>query len=60
MNNIFKRTVKSFGYEWQKFSTLYPIYENEFLEWIKPIKQDFFRGKLILDAGCGGGGIVIL
>ncbi|MDI6825960.1 MAG: methyltransferase domain-containing protein [Candidatus Aenigmarchaeota archaeon] len=55
MSSIFKKTVESFGYEWQKFPILYPVYESEFLEWIKPIKQDFFKDKLVLDAGCGGG-----
>jgi SAM-dependent methyltransferase/uncharacterized protein YbaR (Trm112 family) len=56
---IKKTTVESFAYEWKNFSTVYSSYEQQFLDWIYPVKKDFFRQKLVLDAGCGNGRHVI-
>lgn len=50
-----KSTAERFGYEWKKFSQLSPLYEKQFLDWISPINKDFFRGKVVLDGGCGKG-----
>jgi len=50
-----KKTLEVFGYEWQTFSEMYDVYKEQFLDWIYPIKKDFFKNKLILDAGCGLG-----
>ena len=44
-----------FGYEWKFFSKFYDWYREQFLDWIKPVTQDFFKGKIILDGGCGKG-----
>lgn len=49
------KTAKGFGYEWKRFSKIHPVYEKQFLDWISPIKKEFFKGKLVLDAGCGKG-----
>lgn len=48
-------TAERFGYEWKHFPEISPVYEMQFLDWIKPITQSFFREKAILDAGCGKG-----
>jgi hypothetical protein len=48
-----KKTADSFGFEWTKFHQLKS--EKGFLEFIGPIDKDFFKGKLVLDAGCGNG-----
>jgi 2-polyprenyl-3-methyl-5-hydroxy-6-metoxy-1,4-benzoquinol methylase/uncharacterized protein YbaR (Trm112 family) len=50
-------TADAFGWEWQKFSKLHhlAIYELQFLDWIYPIEPEFFKGKVVLDAGCGMG-----
>lgn len=50
-----KSTAERFGYEWANFPQLSPDYERQFLDWISPIDKDFFRGKVVLDAGCGKG-----
>ncbi|MCX6735925.1 MAG: class I SAM-dependent methyltransferase [Candidatus Parcubacteria bacterium] len=43
-----------FGYEWDKYDFMDPIYEEQFKNWTgKP--AEFWRGKDILDAGCGMG-----
>ena len=44
-----------FGYQWAKYRELLPLYESQFLRWIAPLGPDDFRGKKVLDAGCGMG-----
>lgn len=45
-------TMDKFGYEWTRFSD-YSV--DNFAEFIKPLPQGYFSGKLGLDAGCGAG-----
>lgn len=44
-----------FGFEWSKYPEIVPLYEQQFLGWVAPLGPDDFRGKRILDAGCGTG-----
>lgn len=44
-----------FGYEWKSFANFYDFYREQFLSWIEPVSADFFRGRVVLDAGCGKG-----
>lgn len=44
-----------FGYQWQRFSKIKPIYEEQFLKWISPLNSSDFKNKLVLDVGCGKG-----
>lgn len=48
-------TAERFGYEWKNFPQLSDYYERQFLDWVRPIDKDFFKGKVVLDAGCGKG-----
>jgi SAM-dependent methyltransferase len=50
-----RRTAAAFGFEWRHFAEMHPEYEAQFLDWLHPIGRDFFRGKRVLDAGCGTG-----
>lgn len=50
-----KSTARAFGYEWSHFSKISHLYQEEFLDIIKPITEGFFNGKVVLDAGCGSG-----
>ncbi|CAK0776127.1 Methyltransferase domain-containing protein [Gammaproteobacteria bacterium] len=52
-----RRTSSAFGWEWRTFSSLHGVeyYKEQFLDWIEPIRPDFFEDKLVLDAGCGMG-----
>ncbi len=50
-----KNIAERFGYEWKLFSKFYDLYQEQFLDWIKPVEADFFKGKIILDGGCGKG-----
>jgi SAM-dependent methyltransferase len=52
---VAERTSEAFGWQWLEFVEMYDEYENQFLDWIDPIQPDFFRGKVVLDAGCGIG-----
>ena len=49
------RTAEAFGWQWLHFVEMHDLYEAEFLDWIHPIRPDFFSGKLVMDAGCGNG-----
>jgi len=53
--NLKRRTSDSFGFEWDTFSDIVKEYEANFLSYINPIEESFFRDKLVLDAGCGAG-----
>lgn len=46
---------KRFGYEWNKYSSMTSAYEGQFRNWIYPLTKEDFKGKIVLDAGCGMG-----
>jgi SAM-dependent methyltransferase len=52
-------TVDGFGYEWQTFNEQiqngYMSDRKNFLDFIYPVNEEFFQGKVVLDAGCGMG-----
>ena len=48
-------TAESFGWSWQQFAHDDARYEQQFLDWIAPVKPDFFAGKVVLEGGCGKG-----
>ena len=48
-------TALSFGYEWHRFPEMYQEWEQQFLDYMQPHGPEFFRGKKVLDAGCGNG-----
>jgi len=52
-------TVEGFGYQWQHAraaieETRFTAAET-FLDFIAPVKPDYFQGKTVLDGGCGSG-----
>jgi SAM-dependent methyltransferase len=54
------QTAGAFGWQWQSFTEQYPEFHDEFLEWLSPVAPEDFRGKRVLDAGCGKGRHVLL
>ena len=50
-----ERTAGAFGWQWTNFVEMHPEYEEQFLDWIHPLQPDFFKGKVVLDGGCGIG-----
>lgn len=44
-----------FGYEWAKYNELRPDYETQFRKWTPFLRPDDWRGKSVLDVGCGTG-----
>jgi SAM-dependent methyltransferase/uncharacterized protein YbaR (Trm112 family) len=53
------QTVGGFGYQWLRANAYlrHAVFSTAeiFLEFIHPVEPDYFRGKLVLDAGCGMG-----
>ncbi|MDQ4123533.1 MAG: methyltransferase domain-containing protein [Acidobacteriota bacterium] len=49
------QTAKNFGWQWTRFTQEDERYAEQFLGWLQPVKPDFFRGKIILEGGCGKG-----
>jgi SAM-dependent methyltransferase/uncharacterized protein YbaR (Trm112 family) len=50
-----RRTAQAFGYEWTRYAELAGRYRQQFLDWIQPVQPEFFRGRTILEGGCGKG-----
>lgn len=44
-----------FGYEWDRYAAMTPEYEAQFRNWTYPLAPSDWRGKRVLDAGCGMG-----
>ena len=54
--SISKRTIRSFGYQWNVFSEMYDHWQENFRSYFEPLLPlSRFEGKTILDAGCGFG-----
>jgi SAM-dependent methyltransferase/uncharacterized protein YbaR (Trm112 family) len=49
------KTARSFGFEWTRFPEMYAEWSQSFLNYMQPHDADFFRGKKVMDAGCGSG-----
>jgi len=50
-----RRTRESFGYQWTEFAEMVIDFRENFLNYIRPVDESFFPGKLGLDLGCGFG-----
>jgi len=48
-------TVGNFGWQWTNFTQEDKRYDEQLLGWLQPVKPDFFRGKVVLEGGCGKG-----
>jgi SAM-dependent methyltransferase/uncharacterized protein YbaR (Trm112 family) len=55
VNKLDKDTQKSFGFQWSTFFRMESAFKESFLNYILPVKDNFFKGKLGMDAGCGCG-----
>lgn len=44
-----------FGYEWNRYSAIYPIYEEQFRRWLPFFAPRDWAGKTFIDVGCGMG-----
>src|SRR5258706_466755 len=43
------------GWEWKVFSRIDDHHEQQFLDWIAPAGPEAFRGRVVLEGGCGKG-----
>lgn len=46
-------TAQNFGWLWTHFTQKDERYAAQFLGWLQPVKPEFFRDKIVLEAGCG-------
>ena len=44
-----------FGYEWDRYAEMTSDYEGQFRNWTHPLTPEDWKGKRILDGGCGMG-----
>jgi len=50
-----RATVDAFAWEWTHFHEVVEQHREQFLDWIAPVPPEYFRGRVVLDAGCGKG-----
>jgi SAM-dependent methyltransferase/uncharacterized protein YbaR (Trm112 family) len=50
-----RSTVERFGWQWQEFRERLGEYRAAFLDWVLPLSEADFAGRVVLDAGCGMG-----
>jgi SAM-dependent methyltransferase len=55
VEHVEERTAQAFGYEWTQYNELADRYQQQYLDWIRPVTAEFFRGKAVLEGGCGKG-----
>lgn len=54
------KTALSFGWQWKHFTHHDEKYKKQFLGWLRPVRPEFFKNKIVLDGGCGKGRHVLL
>jgi SAM-dependent methyltransferase len=52
---IARGSPERFGYAWDKYAEILPDHEEQFRRWTAPLQPADWRGKRILDGGCGIG-----
>jgi len=55
VEHLEERTAAAFGHEWTVYNHLVDHYRTQFLDWIRPVDERFFRGRAVLEGGCGKG-----
>jgi SAM-dependent methyltransferase len=48
-----RRTADAFGYSWTHYPKQNPYTEDQWRDWVIPLTDSDFAGKVVLDAGCG-------
>ena len=48
-------TAENFGWQWTNFTQEDEKYAEQFLGWLQPVRPEFFKGKVVLEGGCGKG-----
>jgi len=55
LDSVVQRNVENFGAQWHLLDERSDVNRREFLSYLDKVSPDFFKGKLVLDAGCGMG-----
>lgn len=48
-------SLERFAFEFTHFPEILPENRKKFLKWVYPLKEESFKNKIVLDAGCGNG-----
>lgn len=48
-------TAENFGWQWTHFTQSDERYADQLLGWLRPVRPEFFEGKVVLEGGCGNG-----
>src|SRR5271170_758763 len=48
-------TASRFAEEWTRWSDLRDYYEQEFFDWVAPLRAEDFAGQTVFEGGCGKG-----
>lgn len=48
-------TAARFDEQWKHWRQLHGFYEQQFLDWIAPVRPGDFAGRVVLEGGCGKG-----
>ena len=54
-NLLAVRVAGEFAEQWKRYDEQREEYRPQLLDWLSPVKPEFFQGKTILDGGCGKG-----
>lgn len=55
MDSVVQRNVENFGAQWHLLDGRSEVNRREFLSYLDKVSPEFFKGKVILDGGCGMG-----
>jgi SAM-dependent methyltransferase len=50
-----QETAENFGWQWTHFTQEDTRYADQFLGWLQPVTPEFFKGKVVIEGGCGKG-----
>lgn len=54
-NHAALQVAAEFAEQWKRYDEKREEYRQQFLDWIAPVQPEFFKGKVVLDGGCGKG-----
>jgi SAM-dependent methyltransferase len=54
-NALALQVADEFAEQWKRYDDRRAEYRQQLLDWLAPVRPEFFAGKVVLDGGCGKG-----